>query len=154
MLTARVIDHRVRIQEMLNRKIGDACAVAAEVLAVAYKDALASVVAPPHSEPGEIPHAYNGPARGGYRSPASYGNPDGKNNYGQVAFLSEYIDSAPTKKGDSAVVGFLQAPHIGGRDENYLLDYDQTNRPWTGPVFNDTRAEMKKEFIASLKVPF
>ena len=153
MLTARVIDHRVRIQEMLNRKIGDACAVAAEVLAVAYKKALQETEAPPHSKPGEIPHAYLGWKPGGFRN-ANADVPPYRNNPGQVAFLSEYIDSAPTKKGDSAVVGFLQAPHIGGRDENYLLTFDQTNRPWTGPVFDDTRSEMKKEFIASLKVLF
>ncbi len=153
MLTARVVDHRVRIQEMLNAKIGDACAVAAEVLAVAYRRALQKTEAPPHSKPGEIPHAYLGWKPGGFRV-LNDSDSSEINNPGQVAFLSEYIDSSPTKKGDSAVVGFLQAPHIGGRDGNYLLIFDQTNRPWTGPVFDDTRAEMKKEFIASLKVPF
>jgi len=157
-LTAHVVDHSARVQELLDRKIGAAARAAAEVLSASYKNALQSKVSPKHSEPGEIPHAYNGPARGGYRSPESYGNPDGKNNYGQVDFLSDYIDSASSENGTSAVVGFSQAPHVAGRQENYLLDYDQTDRPWTRPVFDDTRAEMKDAAISALKsdqsVPF
>lgn len=55
--------------EVVRRRIQGACETAANTLAASYREELLATEAPPHSEPGQIPHRYDGYKTGGYGDP-------------------------------------------------------------------------------------
>ena len=66
MLTAQVVDHQQEMMALLRRKLLALTNRACFELADAYKVGLQQRDAPPHSEKGEIPHAYFGWKPGGF----------------------------------------------------------------------------------------
>ena len=133
-VTLRRFDyHRDQFYELLNRKLLAACAAAAEQLADVYRGNLTRNIAPPHSNIGEIPHAYLGWKPDGY-GPVRF--PETLNNPGQEDFLANYIDfSASDVFFVSAAVGFKPS-HVGSEfaPVNYLLWHDRHGRPWVEPI--------------------
>jgi hypothetical protein len=158
-------DRSKEFMQRLVQRANAACAAAAEELSDAYKVALSENEAPPHSSPGDIPHRYNGPARGGYdrtrRLTKFFKTPISKNNPYQVGFAGDqrtnlytFIESSKGKSG--AVVGFSgKGSHVADRRFNYLIAYDigadscpnplavsitpDQRRPWVRPVFDKVR---------------
>ena len=108
MLTVRFEDKREEFKALLLRKVSAATAEAARVLSDTYQEIL-SDPAPPHSMPGQIPHAYFGHKEGGYGPVNGYLQPNNTSSQGfngtQITFLKNYIDSSSSSDG-SAVVGF------------------------------------------------
>jgi hypothetical protein len=140
-----------RIAARIAERVSNACVRAAEVLAVEYKEGLQATVAPPHSRPGQIPHAYMGYVQGGF-GPV---NDDTRINntplqgfaYDQQMYLSEYIRSA--RDGFGGVVGFSPS-HVQSRFKNYLIGWDQgrieytsvPRRPWIRPLYDQAKSRM------------
>jgi hypothetical protein len=140
-----------RIAARIVERVSNACVRAAEVLAVGYTEGLQASVAPPHSRPGQIPHAYMGYVQGGF-GPV---NDDTRINntplqgfaYDQQMYLSEYIRSA--RDGFGGVVGFSPS-HVQSRFKNYLIGWDQgrieytsvPRRPWIRPLYDQTKSRM------------
>jgi hypothetical protein len=151
MLSVRFQDNREQIKEILRRKVSAACVEAANVLTESYVEIL-STSAPPHSRPGEIPHAYNGHKEGGYRKNLPL-QPNNTAVHGfngtQITFLKNYIDFARSSNG--AVVGFSPS-HVNNREKNYLLGWDQGRiegqpvpiRPWVNPGYELAKEKMKQ----------
>lgn len=54
------------LAERLQRRIQGACEAAASELSSQYKETLLAIQSPKHSEPGQIPHRYDGYREGGY----------------------------------------------------------------------------------------
>lgn len=165
MLTVRFEDYREVLIELLNLKLRAAAEGAAGVLAQHYRDML-SEDAPPHSGPGQVPHAYLGHKEGGYGPVNAEGAPNNtpKNKFNgipfsstQVAHLKDYIDVGPAEGG--SVVGFAPG-HVSSRPQNYLIAWDRgkvrgqknKKRPWIDEGYKEARDEMKQvaveEFIA------
>ena len=140
-----------RIAARIAERVSNACVRAAEVLATEYTSGLQESVAPPHSRPGQIPHAYNGYVQGGF-GPV---NADTRVNntplqgfaYDQQMYLSEYIRSA--RDGFGGAVGFSPS-HVQSRFKNYLIGWDQgrieytsvPRRPWIRPLFDQAKSKM------------
>ena len=55
-----------RATERIRERVKSGCVAAAGALAEGYRDELLAIQSPPHSEPGEIPHKYDGPREGGW----------------------------------------------------------------------------------------
>ncbi len=156
MLTVRFEDNREAFKSLLLRKLSAATRAAAGVLAEEYKEIL-SDPAPPHSRPGQIPHAYYGHKEGGYGPVNGLYEPNNTPAQGfastQVDFLKEYLDSSGERDG-SAVVGFAPS-HVTTREQNYLLGWDQgriegttvRERPWVMPGYQMAMEKMR-EFAA------
>lgn len=152
MLSVRFQDNREQVKEILRRKVLAACVEAAGVLAETYVSILGKE-APPHSRPGEIPHAYNGHKIGGY-GPVNailQANNTARQGFNgtQITFLKNYIDHSRSQNG--AVVGFSPS-HVNNREKNYLLGWDQGRidgepvpmRPWVNPGFELAKEKMKQ----------
>jgi hypothetical protein len=151
MLSVRFSDNREAVKAVLARKVMAACVEAASVLAETYVEIL-SDSAPPHSRPGEIPHAYNGHKEYGYRKNLPL-QPNNTAVWGfngtQITFLKNYIDHSRSERG--AVVGFSPS-HVTTREKNYLLGWDQGRidgspvpiRPWVNPGFELAKEKMKQ----------
>lgn len=148
MLTVRIESHVERIQALIARKLLAAAQAAAEETADAYKYHLQKRQAPPHSDAGEIPHAYMGYKPGGF-GPT---NPTGVNNIPpefssvQTDFLSTYIEGGASGEfGEvSGYVGFAPS-HVTRRDQNYLLAHDQSGRPWVDEIFRLERENIRRQ---------
>lgn len=165
MLTAHVIDHSERIKEKIRDKVAAACVAAAEVLAEKYRQELQASQSPPHSRPGEIPHAYLGHREGGWGPRFERGQPNNTPQSGfdstQIGSLAIYIEAGTS--GTGAVVGF-EPSHVGNRSQNYLIEWDQgrvrggrgRRRPWIRPIFDESKQRMKEAAIAAMKadLPF
>ena len=144
------VDHSEAIKDLLKKKLRNGIMGVTSELADQYKEKL-SVPAPPHSQPGEMPHAYLGHKPGGY-GPVN-GPPGSRNNPGQTQFLKEYI------QGDANGVGFAPS-HVSGRRGNYLIRWD------TGQFFKSTNSfarrtwvirgyrEAKQDLIAAFQLNF
>ena len=155
--TVRVPDG---IRKMIARKVADACVAAADVLAVEYFKALTYAIAPPHSSPGEIPHAYAGWREGGFGPVNDDTTINNTPRQGfaknQEYFLAAYIRSARSSTGGS--VGFTPS-HVRDRFMNYLLGWDQGMilgqqvpvRPWVKPVYQRSQGLMIQAVRESLK---
>jgi len=155
-LTVRFEDKREEFKALLARKVAAATAEAAKVLSDTYREIL-SDPAPPHSRPGEIPHAYFGHKEGGWGPVNGRNQPNNTSKNGfngtQITFLKNYIDSSP-ESGGSAVVGFSPS-HVTSREKNYLLGWDQGRidgqpvfqRPWVNPGF-DMAIQKMRQFAA------
>ncbi len=153
MLTVRFEDKREEFKALLARKVAAATAEAANVLADTYREIL-SDPAPPHSRPGEIPHAYFGHKPGGWGPANGYNQPNNTSAQGfngtQITFLKNYIDSGASS-GSSAVVGFSPS-HVTTREKNYLIGWDQgmingdpvLQRPWINPGFEMAKQKMRQ----------
>lgn len=151
---------KARISASIAERISNACVRAAEVLAVEYTRGLQESEAPPHSRPGQIPHAYMGYVQNGF-GPV---NEDTRINntplqgfaYDQQMYLSEYIRSARDEFG--GVVGFSPS-HVPSRFKNYLIGWDQgrieytsvPRRPWILPLYEQAKARMIGAARAGLK---
>lgn len=152
MLTVQFVDHSDRLKEVINRKLEAAIGVATEYLTDSYVFALQASVAPPHSEKGEIPHAYGGHVPGGFGPVHGAGQPNNTPLEGFVReqpirdFLSNYLRGGVTDLFDSieGYVGFAPS-HVGSRNMNYLLQHDRDGRPWVKPVFDRARGDMANE---------
>lgn len=131
MLTVQFEDHTETFLERLRRRLLNACSAPADELADIYRGDLQRNIAPPHSDPGQIPHAYFGWKSGGY-GPT---NDTMINNPGQVDYLATYIDFAANDLfgGIQASIGFRPSHVQPG--ENYLLYHDANGRPWIQPIF-------------------
>jgi hypothetical protein len=152
-LTVRFEDKREEFKALLLRKVAAATAEAARVLSDTYQEIL-SDPAPPHSMPGEIPHAYFGHKEGGYGPVNGYLQPNNTSSHGfngtQITFLKNYIDSSSSSDG-SAVVGFSPS-HVTTREKNYLIGWDQgridgasvPQRPWINPGFEMAKQKMRQ----------
>ena len=167
-LTARVVDHRVRIQEMLNAKIGAACKAAADRLADSYVAGLQAQQAPEHSVPGQIPFRYDGHKEGGFgpvHLPLQANNtPLSPQRYASVQsdFLATYIESG-FGNNNGSVVGFAPS-HVARRSQNYLLQWNDgttpeqpgVTRPWVKPIYDFAKQDMVADAVEALKtsVPF
>ena len=174
-------DRSGAFMQRLVEKANAACAAAAEELSEAYKRELSEIIAPPHSSPGNIPHAYDGPARGGYDRTKTLskllGVPITKNNPVEVGFaktqtdrLYTYIQSGSSNSG--AVVGFAKGgSHVSNRQYNYLIAYDlggdtcpnplavsitaNQQRPWIRPIFESVQeslADTVRSFLTAGEV--
>lgn len=129
MLTVRFEEHSDRIAKVLSRKLLAAMDAAASELADSYRFGLQREIAPPHSRPGQIPHAFN------EQPPSS--------NTGQVDYLSSYIESGSAGEFNEPVgfVGFTPS-HVVSRQENYLIDHDLQGRPWVKPIYDQSKLNM------------
>lgn len=150
-LSVEIRDHSDYIMELLEAKIRGGIFEASQELASQYREKLSSP-APPHSQPGEMPHAYLGHKEGGY-GPTS-GPPLSINNPGQVDFLKNYI------RGGMNGVGFAPS-HVSGRDQNYLIRWDtgqffRTNgrfarRTWIKRGYEESKQAMIQAFKAGFR---
>jgi hypothetical protein len=152
-LTVRFEDKREEFKALLLRKVSAATAEAARVLEETYVEIL-SDPAPPHSRPGEIPHAYFGHKPGGWGPANGRFQPNNTSKQGfngtQVTFLKNYISSGGSADG-SAVVGFSPS-HVTTRQKNYLLGWDQgringdavLRRPWVNPGYEMAKIKMRQ----------
>lgn len=146
-------DHSEKIKKKAQFAARLACFSAAEVLRDAYRENLLRTQAPPHSEPDEIPHKYNGPLEDGWGWSTNGGgglffdddlfsedpfanqfDSEKKNNNPatgfaktQTDFLATYIETSK-EESDSLVVkiGFTsENSHVVDRSQNYLIEWDQ-----------------------------
>jgi hypothetical protein len=151
MLSVRFEDNREAVKAVLARKVMAACVEVSNVLTEQYVEMLGTP-APPHSRPGEVPHAYNGHKEFGYRKfqPLQPNNTAASGFNGtQITFLKNYIDYG--RSGYGAVVGFTPS-HVSTREKNYLLGWDQGRiegqpvpiRPWVNPGYELAKAKMKQ----------
>ena len=161
MFRARISQvNKARVAAIIAERISNACVRAAEALAVEYTKGLQESEAPPHSRPGQIPHAYMGYIQNGF-GPV---NEDTRINntplqgfaYDQQMYLSEYIRSARDEFG--GVVGFSPS-HVPSRFKNYLIGWDQgrieytsvPRRPWILPLYEQAKSKMIDAARAGLK---
>lgn len=155
MLTVQFVDNSEKIKELLNKKLLASVGKAAQILSDSYQTGLQASIAPPHSRPGQIPHAYMGHKPGGYGPVNGEGEPNNTPLQGfastQSDFLSEYIDHGSQEVfGDiEAFVGFRPS-HVASRDMNYLIQHDQSGRPWIRPLYDKNKDAM----IAAAKDAF
>jgi hypothetical protein len=131
--SVRIVDYRERFRDALLKRLGLGMAAAAEELKGTYAQML-SVPAPPHSDVGGIPKAYNGFKPGGYgpvNSSTTVNNIPPVFDQVQTDSLVEYLGvSTEGAVGEQEIlVGFRQS-HVGSRDQNYLIWHDQNGRPW------------------------
>jgi hypothetical protein len=158
-LAVSFADHSERINEILQRKIKAGMGASAVSLAEAYKDGLQAEQAPPHSEPGQVPHAYLG------HRPGGYGPLLGENEIQNVTFfgfsrdqsdnLSSYIEGGSSGSGSTVQgsVGFTDS-HVTTRSQNYLIGWDQGTvprfsgivRPWIIPLYRKAKSVMISAF--------
>lgn len=124
-------DHSDFINDLLEAKVRGGIFEVCDRLAQQYRKKL-GVPAPPHSQPGEMPHAYLGHKPGGY-GPVN-GPPGSRNNPGQTNFLKEYI------RGGTNGVGFLPS-HVTTRQDNYLIRWD------TGQFFSSNGRYARRTWI-------
>lgn len=155
MLSVHVEHYTERIQALVRERMREACFVAAENLEDQYRRGLREGTSPPHSRPGQVPHAYMGHRPGGYPFKKNNTPESGTINNtvaqgfakDQDDFLSNYIRAGRTK--DGACVGFIPS-HVQNRFKNYLLGWDQgviganvvERRPWVKPLYNRGRQGM------------
>lgn len=155
-LSVRIEDHSQRIMELLERKLRAGLGAAAEDLADAYAFGLQREPAPPHSERGEIPHAYLGHKSGGFGPVFGPGEPNNQPASGfsstQTDFLSSYIRGTAGAPGQSlrGMVGFADS-HVTRRSQNYLLMHDQNGRPWVNELFKPARQQMAAAFVRAFE---
>ena len=139
MFSVTFVDHSDQIKEILNRKLLACVKAAAERIAESYVEGLQARFAPPHSSPGQIPHAFNG------RN--AYGEPNNSVLRGfaqdQETYLSNYIEGdAFGRFGDvEGFVGFRPS-HVSGRAMNYLIAHDMEGRPWVRRLFDRNRSRI------------
>ena len=140
-----------RIAARIAERVSNACVRAAEVLAEEYTIGLQRNTSPPHSKPGQIPHAYMGYIQGGF-GPVNVDTDinntvDQRFAYDQQMYLSEYIRAARDEIG--GVVGFSPS-HVQSRFKNYLIGWDQgrieyksvPTRPWIRPLYDKAKSRM------------
>lgn len=157
-------DHSERINAIIGRKMKAGLGAMAVNLADEYKTGLQAEKAPPHSDPGQIPHAYLGHREGGYGPLLGEGEIQNVTFFGfsrdQSDFLSSYIEGGSSGSGDSVrgVVGFADS-HVTERRQNYLIQWDQGNvpgffgivRPWIIPLYQRAKAGMITAFKAATR---
>ena len=164
MLTVHVEHYKERIQELVQQRMQGVCYAAAESLEDQYRRGLREGTSPPHSRPGQVPHAYMGHRPGGYPFKKNNTPESGTINNtvaqgfakDQDDFLSNYIRAGRTKAG--ACVGFIPS-HVQNRFKNYLLGWDQgviggnvvEKRPWVEPLFNRGRSSIRDDVRDFLK---
>lgn len=158
MLNVSFRDNREALKELLRRKVQAATEAAAAVLSEEYQLIL-SEDAPPHSQPGQIPHAYLGHKVGGFGPVNKFLGPNNTPDQGfsgtQSRNLKDFIDSARARSG--AVVGFAPS-HVTSREQNYLLGWDQgtipgtsVRRPWVDEGYQSGKEEMKTQAASAFR---
>jgi hypothetical protein len=141
------VDVSDAFRQKLNRKLLECVRAAAVTLADGFQTGLQANKAPPHSKPGQIPHAYapdppkNTPLSGFARiqRPKDY--------------LSNYIEGEASGLFGSidGVVGF-RSSHVTTRRVNYLLNYDiSNNRPWVMRLYRRNRKSMAKSAMIAFR---
>ena len=142
-------DHTDRAMLEIRGRLSQLCADGALTLREEYHRRLTRKIAKPHSRPGQIPYAYNGPAPG---QESAYEEPGVKNNRvetgfarDQTTYLADYLET------DGGYIGFSRSGHVANRSQNYLIGWDGEdrsftgipgNRPWIGKVYRQSRAKM------------
>lgn len=133
------VDYSEKVLELLNRKLEAGIRAAAIALADGFQAGLQANFAPPHSKPGQIPHAFapdppkNTPLSGFARiqPPKDY--------------LSNYIEGDAAGAAFDSVSGWVgfRNSHVNTRRINYLLNYDiDRNRPWIQRLYRKNRRNM------------
>lgn len=155
MLTAQVVDRSQQIMELLNRKLLALTNRACFELADAYKVGLQERDAPPHSEKGEIPHAYFGWKPGGFGPVYEDKGPNNRPPFFasfQTDHLATYIEgSAEEVFGEiEGYVGFAPS-HVVTREQNYLLYHDQRFRPWVDELYLRNKVQIVEYAIESFR---
>ena len=152
MLTVRFEDNREAFKLLVARKLQAGVTAAAFELANEYRDMLQETKAPPHSAPGQVPHAYLGHIEGGFGPVNGRGKPNNTPRQGfsqtQTDYLSSYIRHA-ADEARLATVGFAPS-HVTNRIQNYLLGWDQgmidgrpvPRRPWVREGYDRARRAM------------
>lgn len=139
MFSVTFVNHSEKIKELLNRKLLACIKEASERIAESYVEGLQDKFAPPHSNIGQIPHAFNG------RN--AYGEPNNSVLSGfaqdQETYLSNYIEGdAFGRFGDvEGFVGFRPG-HVSGRSMNYLIAHDREGRPWVKRLYDRNRSRI------------
>lgn len=163
MLAVEFVDYSDRVNELLSRKLQAGMSAAAVTLAKDYRNGL-SEEAPPHSRPGQIPHAYLGHKPGGYGPLLGEGEIQNVTFFGfardQSDYLSSYIHGGGSVSGDSpkGVVGFAES-HVADRRKNYLIQHDQgtvpeypgKRRPWIIPLYRTAKSDMISAFVSKFR---
>lgn len=160
MLTGQVVDYSDRIFALLNRKLLAAIDRVSFELADDYKAGLQANDAPPHSDPGQIPHRYLG------HKPNGYGPVFGENEINnrpevgfsavQADYLSSYIEGGSSQLFDTieGFIGFAPS-HVTRREQNYLIEYDQRQdeqrRPWVKEIYTQSKPDLIDYAIESFR---
>ena len=155
MLTAQVVDHQQEIMALLRRKLLALTNRACFELADAYKVGLQQRDAPPHSEKGEIPHAYFGWKPGGFGPVYEDKGPNNRPPFFasfQTDHLATYIEGSAENVFDEieGYVGFAPS-HVVTREQNYLLFHDQRNRPWVDELYERNKVQIVEYAIESFR---
>lgn len=155
MLTAQVVDRSQQIMELLRRKLLAMVNRACFELADSYKTGLQQKNAPPHSEKGEIPHAYFGYKPGGFGPVYEDGGPNNRPPFFatvQTDHLATYIEgSAEEVFGEiEGYIGFSPS-HVVTREQNYLLFHDQRSRPWVKELYERDKQQIVDYAIESFR---
>ena len=154
MPTVQFVDHSEAIGELLKRKVQAACVAAADSLHTEYGNILQATIAPPHSKPGEIPHAYLGHKIGGYGPVNKFLEANNQPKQGfasvQTRYLSSYIESSENASTNGAVVGFKPG-HVVNRRMNYLIWHDQHGRPWVRRGYEMSSMKMRTAAQSAFK---
>jgi hypothetical protein len=162
-IAVRFEDHSAQIIEMIERKLRAGLGEAARVLGEEYQTALLAEDAPPHSKPGQIPHAYLGHKPGGFGPLNGPGEINNTTKFGfssdQQDNLASYIHGTGTPAGQrlQAIVGFSDS-HVTRRSQNYLIQWDQAEiqgsakrRPWVRPVYDKRKTQIVNAFKAGFR---
>lgn len=149
MMTVQVVDHSEKVIALLRRKVKALLEKAAFEIADYYRFELQASTAPPHSEAGQIPHAYFGHKEGGFGPVFGAGEPNNQPpefSAVQTDYLATYIDHGVDDTFDfvQAFVGFSPS-HVTTRDQNYLLFWDQNGRPWVERIYKRNRDGIAEE---------
>lgn len=155
-LVAEVVDHSQRIKDLIARKLRASLGAAAERLSDQYAAELQRVRAPPHSEKGQVPHAYLGHRPGGFGPVNGPGEINNTVQQGfsrdQSDFLASYIHGVSGGEGQSlrGMVGFEDS-HVTSRAQNYLLVHNFRGRPWVFPVYQRGKSQMIEDFTSAFR---
>lgn len=135
----------------IQKKVSAGCSAAAEVLADRYQQELLMEQAPPHSDPGQIPHKYDGIREGGYVAPemrdewlaSTSGMPAGMSpgNIGDI--FNVQFDPATTFQFDGQPQGRVKNNQAGEfaktqGDDEFLATFIRSASTETGGVVGFT----------------
>lgn len=153
MITYRIVDHTEEVNEEIARRVQMLCDFAAKEISAAYRsqtDGLGATQAPPHSDPGQIPHYFNGRDQDGLpnNKPPEFARAQEQPLYKYIRPLLGA--GMPRKRSIKAVVGFGLNGHVANRRQNYLIRHDRQDRPWVIPIYLNHRDRIAARVINAL----